>query len=207
MWRKVCFVIIVIGLVFSVSDYYFRMNDSYNKYLSGEYYFREKARTLGDDNDYAFLNPDAPQPDYSDPKAILLLSSGARVYAYGPHNGVCTVISGDNVIRDFPLNRLKLENEDTDYFYGKKQYTYDEYIDRLKELTKEQLDSPLVSDRKMAGFLKVKEFMIILVCADAAVFALLFLFYKHELDFGFDLFLVLGALYSIFFDMVCAFAF
>ena len=74
-------------------------------------------------------------------------------------------------------------------------------------LTKEQLDSPLVSDRKMAGFLKVKEFMIILICADAAVFALLFLFHKHELDFGFDLFLVLGALYSIFFDMVCAFAF
>lgn len=207
MWKKILFAVIIVSLVFNVSDYFFTMRDSYNKYLSGEYYFREKAHTVEDVDPYAYLNPGAPKPDYSDPKDMLLLGSGSLVYACDPHDGFCTVVSGDNVIEDFPMYRLKIDNEDTGYFYGKKKYTYEEYIDLLKGLTKEQLESPLVSNKEMAGFKKVQKFMIIIICADAFVFVLLLLFYKYELDFGFDLLLVLGALYSIFFDIVCAFAF
>ena len=46
MWRKIAIIIIITSVIFSISDYFYTMRESYNKYLEGEYYFRYEATTV-----------------------------------------------------------------------------------------------------------------------------------------------------------------
>lgn len=207
MKRKLFYIIIVLSLIFAVSDYFFAMHDSYNKYVDGEYFFREKAKTVDTHNDTWWATAQAQNADYSDPKTLLLSTDGAVVYAANPHNGYCTVIDGDNVIEDFPLSNLKFDNEDMGYFYGTKKYTYEEYIDIVKGMSKEELESSRVSNKEMANFNKVKNNIFILIGV-YAVFAMLLVFlYKAGLDNAIDLVLLVAALYSVFFEIFTAVAF
>ena len=206
MKRVVLFIIMFGCLLIAVADYYGDMRKSYNKYLSGEYFFREKAHTVETVSDEDLLYEAAfTNKDYSDPKEILFHSSGASVYACDPHDRSCTVFYGDNVISDFPLYAIKIDNEDTGYFYGTKKYTFKEYTDLLKDLSEDQLESPMVSDKKMAGFKHNTRSILILVCVDAGILFILFLLHRHELDDAFDKVLLTGALYGIFVNVIITF--
>ena len=210
MKKVIMYLIIISCLVFAVGDYFYSMRDSYNKYVSGEYFFRYKAKTTEAPDPWENWDPNEPMPetDYSDPKEILLLSTNASVYAYGPHDGVCTVIYGDNVIEDFPLSRLNFENEtDKMLFNGTKVYTYDEYIEVVNGLTKDQLKSNIVSTKEVANYNRVKEFMFILIGVDVFFGIILFVVKRNELDDKEDLVLLLAALYSIFWEVITAFVF
>ena len=209
--RNVVMIFIIIScLVFAVGDYFFAMRDSYNRYVSGEYYFRYHAKTTEapDAFEAYAANPDAPLPDYSDPRVVLLGSTNAKVYAYGPHDGVCTVIYGDHVFDDFPLYRLYFEDEEeSKLFYGTKTYTYEEYIDVVNNLTKDQLNSDYVSDKAMANYNNVKDFLFILIGVDVLFGIIFFALIKSELEDKIDLLLIVAALYSIFWEVITFFIF
>ena len=212
MKRVVLIIIILVSMVFSVSDYFFAMRESYNKYLEGEYFFREKAETI------PAIDPDSwmtsletwervQNIDFSDTKNMLLYGGTYDVYAYGPHDRVCTVYYGSQVVEDFPVSNLKFEGDDAEYFYGRKKYTYDEYIEYVKSLSEDELESIRVSDKKMANFKDVQWHIFILVAVELVMGMVLFLLFKAEMNDKVDLVLLLGALYGIFFEIVTVFAF
>lgn len=210
MKKVIMYLIIISCLVFAVGDYFYSMRESYNKYLSGEYYFRYSAKTTQAPDPWENRDPNEPMPttDYSDPKEMLLLSTNVGVYAYAPHDGVCTVIYGDNVIEDFPTYRLYFDSEeDKMLFNGTKQYTYDEYIELVNGLTKDQLKSNFVSTDDMANYIHVKEFLFILIGVDVFFGVILFVLKRSELDDKETLVLLFAALYSIFWEVITAFVF
>ena len=206
--RVVCIAIIVFSLVFAVTDYFSAMRVSYNKYLDGEYYFCYKATTQAHDSDTWWATAEAQNLDYSDPKTMLLHSSGSTYYVYGPHDRVCSLIyRKDNVLENFPLSNLVIAEEDKEYFYGTKKYTYKEYIDKLNALTDDQIKSDMLSDPAMRNYKKVRDFMFILICVDAFGAFLIFLLNRGELYDSVNLVLIIGALYSIFFEVMTFFAY
>lgn len=209
MKRIIAYIIIVTCLVFAVGDYYYSQRDSYNRYLEGEYYFRYLVHTTEapDPMDLYLANPNASLPDYSDPKEILLQTTNAAVYAYAPHDGVCSVIYGDNVIEGFPLYRLRFDGNDKEYFTGSRQYTYEEYIELLNGLSKDQLKSYFVSDSKMANYNNIKDFLIIIVGFDVVLFMVLFILKRSNLETKYDLVLFIASLYSIFWEIITYFVF
>ena len=209
MWRKIALIIIVTSVIFSISDYFYTMRESYNKYLEGEYFFRYKATTiLVMDQDAWFESIEnfekVSAMDFSDTKTMLLYGGEQEVYASGPHDGVCTVIYGSQIVDDFPVRNLRFEGDDADYFFGKKQLTYEEYIDYVKSLSPDELKSDRVSSEKMASFKTVLEFTFILAGTEAVRCLILFILHRRDEKFWFDLVLVLGTLYSIFFEIINA---
>lgn len=210
MWRKVAFAFIIISLVFSVSDYFYTMHASYNKYLEGEYFFRYKATTiLAMDQDAWFDSVEnfeyVSSLDFSDPKIMLLYAGEMEVYAYGPHDGVCTVLYGSQTIDDFPVSNLRFADGEFDYFNGTKQLTYDEYIEYVKSLTPDQLESKMVSSNEIASFKGVERNIFILLGVEGTILVLLFIFRKTDLGRVYDILLILGALYGIVFESASAY--
>ena len=127
-----------------------------------------------------------------------MISDGWKVYVSKPHDGLCTVIYGkDTVVEDFPLANLQLETEDTGYFYGTKKYSRKEYINVLSEMTKEQKKSLVLSDKRMAKFTGMKWDIIRIIAIEIGVFFVCCIFYKHEIEFAFNLTLALGAGYTL----------
>lgn len=209
MWRKIAIIIIITSVIFSISDYFYTMRESYNKYLEGEYYFRYEATTVPVmDQDAWFESVEnfekVSSLDFSDTKIMLLYGGEQEVYASGPHDGVCTVIYGSQTVDDFPVYNLRFEGDDDDYFFGKKQLTYEEYIDYVKSLSPEELKSDRVSTKKMASFKTVLEFTFILVGTEALICLILFILHRSDAKFWFDIVLVLGTLYCIFFEVITA---
>ncbi len=199
-------IIIVACLIYSVSDYFAAMRRSYNMYVEGEYYFRYEATIVNQHtNDDWWATPEAQNTDYSDPKNMLLRTTNVTVYAAGPHDGVCTVCYGDNVIEDFPVSVLKFEGDDAEYFKGSKTYTYDEYISQVRSIVKAKEEKHRLSDKAMCSFEQYKFFMIGFVCIDAVFGFILILLYRAELYNRFNLLLFFAALYSIFFDVISTF--
>jgi hypothetical protein len=209
MWRKIAIIIIITSVIFSISDYFYTMRESYNKYLEGEYYFRYEATTVPVmDQDAWFESVEnfekVSSLDFSDTKIMLLYGGEQEVYASGPHDGVCTVIYGSQTVDDFPVYNLRFEGDDADYFFGRKQLTYEEYIDYVKSLSPEELKSDRVSTQKMASFKTVLEFTFILVGTEALICLILFILHRSDAKLWFDIVLVLGTLYCIFFEVITA---
>lgn len=209
MWRKVAFIIIIGTMIFSVSDYFFTMRDSYNKYLEGEYYFQYRATTR------PVMDPDTwfdtienfehvSSLDFSDTKTFLLYEPETEVYAIKPHDGVCTVIYGSQTAEDFPIYNLRFEGNDEEYFNGTKQLTYEEYIDLLNTPSAERPNGIKLGTNDMTDYKNVLKFSIIMVCVDAFLFLLLFLFHKSDNDVLYDIALIVGTLYNIFFEIISA---
>ncbi len=201
--RLVCILIMIGCLILVTAEYFFARNRSYTKYLSGEYFFREAAYTVNIHmNDNWWATDQAQNMDHTDPKNLLKLSNNAKVYVSNPHDGLCTVNYGkDTVIEDYPLADLRLDCEDTGYFYGTKKYTLKEYTDKLKSMSKDELKSYKVSDKRMADYIGYEECVLMVLAAVAGVSFIGFILYKSEMDFGVDLTLVVGTglviLYSI----------
>ena len=199
-------IIILTCLIYSVGDYFAAMHQSYDKYMEGEYYFKYEATIVNQHmNDDWWATPEAQNTDYSDPKNMLLRTTNATVYAAGPHNGLCTVCYGDNVIEDFPVSVLKFEGDDADYFKGSKTYTYDEYISQVRSIVKAKEEDHRLSSKAMCSFEQYKFFMIGFVCIDAVFGVILILLYRAELYDRFNLLMFFTALYSIFFDVISTF--
>ena len=211
MWRKIAFAFIIISLVFSVSDYFYTMHDSYNRYLEGEYFFRYKAKTiLAMDQDAWFESVEnfdyISSKDFSDTKTMLLYGGEFDVYACGPHDGVCTVIYGSQTVEDFPVSNLWFSGDDADYFYGTKKLTYEEYIDYVKSLSPEQLeDGVLVNTSRVASFKSVQNSLFVLFGMEGTAIIVFFILRKNEKDFSANLVLTVGALYVICFEIITAF--
>ena len=136
---------------------------------------------------------------------MLLRTTNETVYAVGPHNGVCTVYYGSNVIEDFPISVLKFEGDDADYFKGSKTYTYDEYLSQVRSIVKAKEEDNRLSSKAMCSFEQYKFFMIGFVCIDVVFGVILILLYRAELYDRFNLLLFFTALYSIFFDVISTF--
>ena len=201
--RLVCILIMVICLILVVAEYMFAKKRSYNKYLSGEYYFREVAYTINiHKNDTWWATEEAQNTDYTIPKNALKRTDNVKVYVSNPHDGLCTVNYGkDTVIEDYSLADLRLECEDTGYFYGTKKYTLKEYTDKLKSMTKDELKSYKVSDKKMASFIGYEKCVLMVLATVAGVMFIGFILYRSEMDFWVDLTMIVGTglviLYSI----------
>ena len=209
MWRKVAFFIIITSVIFSISDYFYTMRESYNKYLEGEYFFRYKATTILAMEQDAWWNSVEnfeyiSNKDFSDTKTMLLYGGETDVLAFGPHDGVCTVIYGSQTVDDFPVRNLRFSGDDYEYFSGTRQFTYEEYIDYVKSLSPEELKSDRVSSKKMASFKTVLEFTFILVGTEALICLVLFILHRSDAKFWFDLVLILGTLYCVFFEVITA---
>ena len=159
--RNIYFIIIITCLIYAVADSFIAVRQSYDKYLSGEYFFRQKARTVDTHGENWWATAEAQNMDYSDPKNVLLTSDNMSVYAVGPHDGVCTVCYGETVVEDFPIKNLKFEDEEEDFFYGSKIYTYEEYVDIVSNMDESQLKSLRVSDKGMANFMEIRKLMFI----------------------------------------------
>ena len=178
--RNIYFIIIITCLIYAVADSFIAVRQSYDKYLSGEYFFRQKARTVDTHGENWWATAEAQNMDYSDPKNVLLTSDNMSVYAVGPHDGVCTVCYGETVIEDFPIKNLKFENDEEEFFYGSKMYSYEEYVDIVSNMDESQLKSLRVSDKGMANFMEIRKLMFILAGVDAALALILFFLYRKK---------------------------
>ncbi|MBO4636060.1 MAG: hypothetical protein J5685_02830 [Clostridiales bacterium] len=117
------------------------VDSSYERYLSGEYYFRARAVTV------AIIDPMDTALDTRDQETLLKGSSGVTIYVCNPHVPFCTVYSNGNIYEDYPINGIRFtDEEEADIFYNRKVLTQEEYKDRLKGL---KADSPLLSDPEM----------------------------------------------------------
>ena len=155
-FRIFAVIFIAVNLLFSIGDYLFVKNESYEKYLSGEYYFIYEANTVTPGMTDYVMTPDDPMfyADYSDPRNILM-TNHMSVRVYNPHDGFCTVIYGDNFIEDFPLSHISLSAEDAPYFNGTKKYTEDEYFNKIEEIGKHMKDKDLslsINDKHMLDY-------------------------------------------------------
>ena len=68
----------------------------------------------------------------------------------------------------------------------------------------EELKSDRVSSKKMASFKTVLEFTFILVGTEALICLILFILHRSDAKLWFDIVLVLGTLYCIFFEVITA---
>ena len=195
-------IIIILSLTYSILDYNMAKHQSYDKYVAGEYTFRQTAYTVDTHADTWWATPEAQNADYSDPRTMLLCSNNMDVYVENPHDGVCTVYYGEHVIHDFPISNLRFENDDEDYFYGKKRYSYDEYIEAVRSMKKEKYTTRRVSDLKgMISFEKMKPFIIGLFCIEVLFAAVAIILYRSEQYLKVSLILFFGALCSIGFEL------
>ena len=193
------------NLMFSVGNYFFTKNESYQKYLDGEYYFIYEAETVipGDPN-YTVM-PDDPMfyADYSDPRNMLLINR-MSVRVYNAHDYYCTVIYGDNVIEEFPLSHIKVSDEDYPYFYGMKQYTEEEYFNKLGSLSGDKKSYSLyISDRDMISYKSVGNCLYVLLGFDVIAAVVFFIITNTDSRSPYaDIILLAGAGFSLIFSFV-----
>lgn len=197
--RRLAFALLILScLILGIFEYFSQQKRSYDKYLSGEYYFRYSAHTINiHKNDDWWATEEAQNTDYTIPKNTLKRTDNVKVWVCNPHNGLCTVYYGkDTVIEDYNIADLRLDDIDTGYFYGTKKYTLKEYVDILKRMSKDERKSERISDKRMARFVDLKSSVLMLAAAALGVAFLSLIFYLHEMDFALDLALGIGSGYS-----------
>ncbi|MBP5416850.1 MAG: hypothetical protein J6Y58_04910 [Clostridiales bacterium] len=198
---------ILLSLLFSFVGYFIAKNNSYQKYKSGEYFFREKAHTWSSTDPYEILGEDAMNTDYTDPMNILLRTNNVTVYAYDPEGSVCTIISDKTTIENFPIGNLEFENEDLGNFYGTRQYSSDEYFDLINSLSKAELNSPRVSSKKMVAYKDAIKSTIMLFIIDLCLAIAIYAFLKFDFVKAVDVVLILGTGISVIFNIQSALRF
>lgn len=107
------------------------MKGSYQKYLDGTYYFRARAYTVMGQGAYS-----APSSDASGQMNGLLLSQGHLVYVSNPHSGTCDLVDGNYHCGNFPMSHLNINKDDLDLFNDTHSLTYDEYTDKVREISR-----------------------------------------------------------------------
>ncbi|MBR4430669.1 MAG: hypothetical protein IKS75_05170, partial [Clostridiales bacterium] len=135
-------------------------------------------------------------------KNILLLSSGAEVYAYNPHGPYCTVDYGEDTVQDFPLGRLKFLTEDDKDVFNGKQYTKEEYDALIDKISGDSSMRKMLSDEKMIPGKSSTSYplLVLLMSATAAVVYC----FSREDSFTGEIVLVFWVLLSILMDILYA---
>ena len=86
------------------------------------------------------------------------------------------MLYGENVIEDFPAARIRISDEDTPYFYGTKQYTYEEFISKLDSFSRKEISrTRQVSDKHMFDYRKILPFTIVITLIDFLILAIAFI--------------------------------
>lgn len=204
MKKIIMVVIILLGMIGSISDYVFSKHDAYNRYLEGEYYFIYEGTSFVPGDPNRIITPDDPMfyADYSDPRNMLM-SSSLDIEVYNYHDGFCTALYGENVIEDFPAARVRISDEDTPYFYGTKQYTYEEFISKLDSFSRKEISrTRQVSDKHMFDYRKILPFTIMIALIDVLILAIAFIFRNSGENFIINIILFAGAGLNIFFNIV-----
>lgn len=156
-WRRFFIIVVVANLIISALLAYTSFNDSYDKYLSGEYYFRWYATLKG---------------------------SNEVVYAADQNgDGVVEIQRqsdfGNNVTY-VHINELNIGPEESAYFYRVKTYTKAEYYERLKNITGFEILDGALSDIAMRSYRSAINALILLVVMDGIFFFCMFYFRKYE---------------------------
>ncbi|MBO6192546.1 MAG: hypothetical protein J6O00_00020 [Clostridiales bacterium] len=209
MRKIIMVVIILIGMIGSISDYVFSKHDAYNRYLEGEYYFIYEGTSFVPGDPNRIITPDDPMfyADYSDPRNMLMISS-LDIEVYNYHDGFCTVLYGENVIEEFPAARVRISDEDTPYFYGTKQYTYEEFISKLDSFSRKEISrTRQVSDKHMFDYRKILPYTIIITGADILILAIAFFFRNSGEEFIINIMLFAGAGLNILFNIITWFVY
>lgn len=209
MKRIIMVVIILIGMIGSISDYVFSKHDAYNRYLEGEYYFIYEGTSFVPGDPNRIITPDDPMfyADYSDPRNMLMISS-LDIEVYNYHDGFCTVLYGENVIEEFPAARVRISDADTPYFYGTKQYTYEEFISKLDSFSRKEISrTRQVSDKHMFDYRKILPYTIIITGADILILAIAFFFRNSGEEFIINIMLFAGAGLNILFNIITWFVY
>ena len=198
-WRK-GHLIIIIGLVAQMMFYAFLVvdNSTYDKYVSGEYYFRARAKTTQPDDSLLWDT----SLDMTQTKNILLLSSGAEVYAYNPHGPYCTVDYGEDTVQDFPLGRLKFLTEDDKDVFNGKQYTKEEYDALIEKISGDSSMRKMLSDEKMIPGKHSLSYPLLVLLMSAAA-AVVYCFSRED-SFTGEIVLTFWVLLSILMDILYA---
>ena len=216
MKNKSIYTIFVIGLIVQAVLYLFSVvgdtPSTYDKYVSGEYYFVARAKTTQGAADSWMYDSDI---DTSDPKNKLLLSSGWEVVAYHPHGPYCTVefyelemtdskqnttAETKTVVTDFPINRLTfISQEDIDVFNGK-VYTQEEYDARIAEIAADPSQKDAFSTERMIPKKADILYPIVIVSSSIIMGFLFFVFREDEMLS--EIILTIWVLLSIFYDIV-----
>ena len=198
MKSKNAYVIIVIGLILQMLFYAFMTDGStmtYDLYASGEYYFRARAKTTEPEESLLWDT----SLDMTQTKNVLLLSSGAKVYAYNPHGPYCTVEYGDKVVEDFPVRRLTfLTEDDKDVFNGKK-YTAEEYSALIEKIAADPSMQDMLSDKNMLPQKSSAIYPVSVVCYSLLLGFIVYLVRDDEM--WCEILLVGFILVSILFDI------
>ena len=200
MSLKKSHILIVIGLILQMVFYATMVvdNSTYDKYVSGEYYFRARAKTTQPEDSLLWDT----SLDMTQTKNVLLLSSGAKVYAYNPHGQYATVDYGENTVQDFPLRRLKfLTEDDKDVFNGKK-FTKEEYDDLIERIAADPSMEDMLSDTAMLPQKHSITYPVAVVFY-SLVFGII-LFALHDDEMWSQIILVFWVLLSILFDVIYA---
>lgn len=198
---------ILLSLLFSFVSYFISKNISYQKYKSGEYFFREKAKTWSSTNPYEILSEDSMNTDYSSPRNLLLRTNNVTVYAYDPEGPLCTVINGKDTIENFPIGNLNFENEDLGNFYGTRQYSSGEYFELINSLSKAEMNSPRVSTKKMVAYKEAIKSTIMLFIIDLSLAIGIYIFLRFDFAKATDVILIIGAGISVIFNIIAALRF
>ena len=201
--RYILIVIIIAGIAGSFADYYFAKHDSYDKYVSGEYYFIYNADTYVPGDPNYMPTPDDPMfyADYSNPRNLLMISSQS-VWVYNPHDYYCTVIYGEDEITDFPLGHIRIADELSPYFYGRKHFTYEEYIDLVGSIQKDSQTMRL-GVKAMKNYKSILPYTILMCFFDVLLLVVIAItrnmFFSRDIT---DVVLFVMAVYSILFNVI-----
>lgn len=198
MKSKNAVLIITIGLIAQMFLYFFMFTDpasSYDQYVSGEYYFRARAKTTEPDDSLVWNT----NLDMTQTKNVLLLSSGAEVFASNPHGPYCTVEYGDKIVEDFPIGRLKfLTEDDKDVFKGKK-YTAEEYSALIEKIAADPSMQKMLSDENMLPQKKSVIYPVSVLCYSVLLGFIVYLVRDDEM--WCEIILVGFILVSVLFDI------
>ncbi len=142
--QKVLLIILFTGLFISdVLSFFNARSTSYQKYIDGEYEFRYHAETIGGSGGVPSGVRDA-----NELRTLLLASNDVDVYVSDPDGQTCTVYYDNVMIEDYPIARLSIDEDDLDYFLGKKVYTEQEYALMLSRLSDEDIEAGAINDKE-----------------------------------------------------------
>ena len=215
--RKILIIIVIACLVCPIIEFVSVRNGSYEGYLEGEYHFCERAYTKGLNSGADVMdlylkdqrsmsieeyNKSHYSWDPNDPRDVLMMTPNKEVYAYAPHDGLCTVKYDDNVVEDFPINMLCCKGKEPEFPTDEKLLTKEEYFDRIKTIARSKNSEDrvnLISDRAMLSYRNIETTIFIGVFLELILGGVTYYLYSQSDNYGWIL--IIMAVVGVIFDI------